>query len=264
MITEGGIRMPKVPPAATTAEASLSPKPRRRISGMATLPIVAAVATLEPQMAAKPPLAATVAIATPPRRRPIIACAARNRSPEMPAPATRLPMSTNRGSTIKEKTSVVSRVMVAAMLSAAVQPLSHTTPPKPTSPSAVAMGTCRKISAKETRKPMVTASISIPQHAGNRLSAPSSECPRQEHQRAQASQHRHHPQHPGRGDAQDGRGIAVLRRTHCLAPAGPGNDAEQHRAHPTRQHALHAGDTSWHGDQVDHDVPAATCAPPPG
>ena len=67
-MTLGGIRMPSVPPAATEPVASLGSYPILRICGSATVVMVAAVAMLEPLMAAKPAQAATVAMASPPRR----------------------------------------------------------------------------------------------------------------------------------------------------------------------------------------------------
>src|SRR5690606_14951537 len=103
-------------------------------------------------------------------------------------------------STISVYTSVLSRVMVAAMLSAGVQPLSSTTPPKPTRPRAVAMGTCRKISAKATRNPMESASMSVRLLCEHGLPAPGAQRLRQEDHRAQAREQGHAPQHPGRGN----------------------------------------------------------------
>ncbi len=66
----GGIMTPKVPAAAMLPQARPGSYPCRRISGMATLPMAAAVALVEPQMAEKPAVATTVAKANPPRRRP--------------------------------------------------------------------------------------------------------------------------------------------------------------------------------------------------
>jgi hypothetical protein len=74
---DGGMRMPRVPPAAIEAEASSSLYLKERISGMATLAMVAAVARLEPEMALKPPHATMVAMARPPRRWPRKALEAR-------------------------------------------------------------------------------------------------------------------------------------------------------------------------------------------
>ncbi|OPX65826.1 MAG: hypothetical protein A4E30_00184 [Methanomassiliicoccales archaeon PtaB.Bin215] len=62
----GGIRMPKVPPAATLPHAIPILYLAFFISGMATLPMVAAVAMLSPQIEAKPAHPKTVAMESPP------------------------------------------------------------------------------------------------------------------------------------------------------------------------------------------------------
>ena len=64
--------MPREPAAATEPVASESLYPYRFISGSATRPIAAAVALVEPQIAAKPAQAAIVAITRPPRNCPNI------------------------------------------------------------------------------------------------------------------------------------------------------------------------------------------------
>ena len=91
--------MPSVPPAATAPAARRSVYPNRRISGIATLPIVAAVATLDPETAANPPHATIVAIASPPRRCPRNELAASYSSFESRAWLMKFPISTNIGST---------------------------------------------------------------------------------------------------------------------------------------------------------------------
>ena len=68
---DGGMRMPSVPPAATDPVASPSPYPKRFICGSATLPIVTAVATDDPDTAAKVAHPTTVADARPPFSLPI-------------------------------------------------------------------------------------------------------------------------------------------------------------------------------------------------
>src|SRR3546814_9670124 len=62
----GGIRTPSVPAAATQPAAILWLYLCRSISGMATCATLAAVATLEPDTAAKHELAHTVEIGSPP------------------------------------------------------------------------------------------------------------------------------------------------------------------------------------------------------
>ena len=62
--------MPSVPPAAMDAVARESSYLYRRISGMETLDMVAAVARDDPQMAENMPQATMVDIASPPLRCP--------------------------------------------------------------------------------------------------------------------------------------------------------------------------------------------------
>ena len=62
----GGIRMPRVPPAATVPSTTVRLYPRDSISGIAIAPMVTAVATLEPEIAAKIAQAKTVATPRPP------------------------------------------------------------------------------------------------------------------------------------------------------------------------------------------------------
>ncbi len=59
----GGIKVAKVPPAATTPAASFYCNPLSSISGIATLANTAAVAVLAPETAANPAVAKTVATA---------------------------------------------------------------------------------------------------------------------------------------------------------------------------------------------------------
>ena len=59
--------------------------------------MVAAVATEEPQIAAKPPHAPMVASARPPRKRPSQAWPARNSSPDMPEAVASTPIRMNIG-----------------------------------------------------------------------------------------------------------------------------------------------------------------------
>ena len=65
-ITLGGIKIPKVPPAAIDAVANESAYLYLLISGIATLDIVAAVAIEDPEMAENIPQATTVDMAKPP------------------------------------------------------------------------------------------------------------------------------------------------------------------------------------------------------
>ena len=60
---------------------------------------MAAVAIEEPQIPPKPAEAQTVAIASPPRKWPMNAYAARNSSRDMPARVTKLPIRMKSGTT---------------------------------------------------------------------------------------------------------------------------------------------------------------------
>ena len=91
--------MPSTPPAASVPVASAPEQPARRSSGNATLPIVEAVASDDPQTAPKPAQAAIAAIAVPPRNRPNQAFAPRNRLALRPDALASAPISTNIGTT---------------------------------------------------------------------------------------------------------------------------------------------------------------------
>ena len=69
---------------------------------MATLDMVAAVASDEPQTAENPPQDRTVAMANPPRMRPKTRSAAENSPCAIPDPASTLPMKMNSGTTDSE------------------------------------------------------------------------------------------------------------------------------------------------------------------
>ena len=92
--------MPMVPPAATTAVANPIWYLYLFISGKATLPKVAAVARLEPQIAAKAAQAPIVAIASPPRQCPIQECTASYKSLLNPLKKANEPMRIKRGTTL--------------------------------------------------------------------------------------------------------------------------------------------------------------------
>ncbi len=66
---DGGMRMPSVPPAQIDPVASAGGTPRLSISGTPALPMAAAVAGLEPQIAEKMPQARMLAITSPPGTR---------------------------------------------------------------------------------------------------------------------------------------------------------------------------------------------------
>ena len=66
----GGMRMPNVPPAARLPAARVGAYLYFFISGMAMDPMVTAVATLDPQVAANPAQPTVVAMASPPGKCP--------------------------------------------------------------------------------------------------------------------------------------------------------------------------------------------------
>ena len=101
-ITLGGISMPRVPPAAIEAVASESAYLYLRISGIATLDIVAAVAIDEPEIAENIPQATTVDIASPPFLSPKKAYAALYSCFAIPPFSTRSPIKINNGKTESE------------------------------------------------------------------------------------------------------------------------------------------------------------------
>ena len=68
-MTDGGIRIPSVPPAAIEPAATPSGYPRLRISGIPILPIAAQVAGLEPDIAANKAQAPRLEITKPPGTR---------------------------------------------------------------------------------------------------------------------------------------------------------------------------------------------------
>src|SRR3546814_6470028 len=96
----GGIRTPSVPAAATQPAAILWLYLCRSISGMATCATVAAVATLEPDTAAKHALANTVEVGSPPGIEPNHVRAASKALDATPAANAIYPMNRNSGSTM--------------------------------------------------------------------------------------------------------------------------------------------------------------------
>ena len=69
MFMLGGMRMPSVPPAQTDPRSILSLYPLAIIVGIATTPSVAAVATLDPEVAAIRAQAPILVCKSPPGRR---------------------------------------------------------------------------------------------------------------------------------------------------------------------------------------------------
>jgi hypothetical protein len=92
-----------VPEAATSPELKLWGYPRSIIAGIIMTPIARAVATLDPQMAAKTMLHNTQTIANPPGRNPTIALAAFMRYLEDPPLAINSAAITKNGMAISGK-----------------------------------------------------------------------------------------------------------------------------------------------------------------
>src|SRR5688572_30924304 len=101
-ITDGGMRMPSVPAEATQPAAKPSSYPWRRISGIATLEKVAAVAIDEPQIAPNAAQAPMVAWMSAPRQPEKIALAASKSSRDMPAREASAPIRIKSGTTESE------------------------------------------------------------------------------------------------------------------------------------------------------------------
>ena len=131
---DGGMRMPMVPPAATVPDETESAYPYLRMDGIATFAMVAAVAADEPETAANPPHAATVAMASPPRKWPSHRKEASYRSSDSAARETNTPINMNSGKTENEKLRPRSIICCPAIFMAAVMPFGWTTaiPNRPT------------------------------------------------------------------------------------------------------------------------------------
>jgi hypothetical protein len=100
--TDGGTRMPSVPPAASEPVESAPEYLYLRISGSATCPMVAAVASEDPQIVPNAAQAPTAAIAMPPLKWPTTALMPRNSRADSPEPDATLPISRNSGITENE------------------------------------------------------------------------------------------------------------------------------------------------------------------
>ncbi len=97
MLTLGGMRMPRVPPAASEPSASRIGYPRALSGGSATVPIVAAVATDEPDVAANSAQQPMFVCSSPPGRRASHADSATYMRSAMPERSSSSPSSTNSG-----------------------------------------------------------------------------------------------------------------------------------------------------------------------
>ena len=107
MTMEGGIRMPSVPPAASSPSTNFFGYPRAVISGTAMVPIVAAVATDEPEIAANRPQEMMVATPRPPGQWPTHDCAAANNCWPAPHLSRMFDISRNSGMASSTKLSML-------------------------------------------------------------------------------------------------------------------------------------------------------------
>ena len=104
------------------------------ISGAAKIPIVAQPAALEPETAAKIPLAKMVAIPNPPFLLPNHATQASNKSLLNPAFKMTSPIRINRGIAISVKLFIEDQAMIAAESNASNPPPRKNNPPIPNNP----------------------------------------------------------------------------------------------------------------------------------
>src|SRR5690625_3277170 len=109
MVTDGGMRMPSVPPAAMQPDATPLGYPRERISGMPILPIAAQVAADEPDKAAKIEQAPMLEIANPAGTRASHTSSERYRSRPVGDDATAAPMKMNIGMDTRLKLAIACR-----------------------------------------------------------------------------------------------------------------------------------------------------------
>jgi len=93
----GGMMGPMQAAVAVMAAPRSSSKPSRFMAGIMIIPMATAVATADPEMAAKIAQAMTVAWPSPPRMCPITSLAKRTRSSVRPPSFIRLPASMNSG-----------------------------------------------------------------------------------------------------------------------------------------------------------------------
>ena len=98
---DGGIKIPNVPAAAVNPIAKEVLYPFSSISGTSKVPIAMVVAAEDPVIAAKTAVAATPAIAKPPRTQPIHANAASKRTLASPPPCINTAERMKKGTEIK-------------------------------------------------------------------------------------------------------------------------------------------------------------------
>ena len=121
--------------------------------------MVAEVASDEPQTALKPPQAAMVAVARPPRVWPSQALDASYRSFEMRDWAMKLPIMIKSGSTANSAFRIWPKASVPTDAIAGAKSRKWTSPRKPIKAMPKAIGTSRKSRMKSAMKAMATSSI---------------------------------------------------------------------------------------------------------
>ena len=176
-MTLGGMRIPRVPDAASAPVAKRRSYPKRSISGITIAPMVATVAMLEPVTAPNAPQARTEVMAIPPGIHPIHARRPSYNSVANPVWKTSCPMRTNSGIVTRTKLRASSHGTSAAWAMAAAGPSRTRIPRSPAAPIAKAMGTPRRRrkSRRIIAKTPTVVSITAPHCRG--LYRPGS-CPR--------------------------------------------------------------------------------------
>ena len=139
MLTDGGIRMPSVPPAASVPSAPRIGYPRACSDGSATVPIVAAVATDEPEVAANSAHAPMLVCSRPPGSPPSHAESAVYMRSAMPERSSSSPSSTNSGMQVSRFSLSVPQT-TGAMESMNGAPKAATPPRMPTAAIDTAIG----------------------------------------------------------------------------------------------------------------------------
>jgi len=108
--TEGGIVVPREPPAHTVPAARSFLYPAPIIAGMAISPTTISTAPTTPEDAAKMPHMTIVVMASPPRKAPNQILMASNSFAAMPARSSIAPMKTNSGIAARMKFDVTSYI----------------------------------------------------------------------------------------------------------------------------------------------------------
>src|SRR4030095_5116156 len=151
MLIDGGIRMPSVPPAASVPREARIEYPRAYSGGSATVPIVAAVATEDPDVAAKSAQAPMLVCSRPPGIPPRHADSAVDIRSAMPERSRSSPSSTNSGTQVSRFSLSVPQT-TGAIESMNGPPNAATPPRMPTAAIETAIGMPTRIVASISRK----------------------------------------------------------------------------------------------------------------